>query len=664
MVRIGVFAGTTEGRNIVNYLINQGVNVTAFVATEYGESLLNTSEAVVHCGRMNQEEMEIVVRENKFSLVIDATHPYAQIATKHIVLACENSNIKYLRLLRRSDLSEQESFESTDEIIHYLNDLEGNILLTTGSKELKEYCRIRNFKERLYVRVLPMEDSLKICSDCGIMPSHIIAMQGPFLEEFNRSLIKMYHISYLVTKDSGIQGGFQEKISAAKEEGIKALVLRRPVKEQGYSFEEMVEYLKNTFQLHLKPRFSIIGIGTGARKLLTMQAVEALKQSDCVIGAKRMVEAVSTYAKNSYHEYVPKKILEFVKAHPEYRQYAIVLSGDINVYSGAKKLRTALKDYEIEPVCGISSITYFLSKLNESLENVTLLSLHGREGALISTVRTMQKVVVLLSKENSIRAVCEKLCEYGLGKVKVTLGERLSYEEERIVKGTAEDFQHIITDPLCLAYIYNEDYEQTITPGIPEEHWIRGNIPMTKEEVRTISLSKLKLKKDAVLYDIGAGTGSVAIEAGRFLSEGKVYAIEKEEEGISLIKANQKKFMTDQVIPVHGMAPEAFASLEAPTHAFLGGTNGKLKAIIDALLAKNPKVRLVITAVSLETIAEAVTCLKEFNFGESDVVTLSVSKAKKLGSHQLMLGQNPITVFTCQYPRNTIEKVKYKVGRI
>lgn len=657
MVRIGVFAGTTEGRNIVNYLISQGVTVTAFVATEYGETLLNTSNAVIHCGRMEQDEMELIMRENRFSLMIDATHPYAQVVTKHIVSACDNTNTKYLRLLRKSDLSKQESFDSIDEIVNYLNNQEGNILLTTGSKDLKEYCRIRNFKERLYVRVLPMEDSLKICSDCAIMPSHIVAIQGPFSEEFNRSLIRMYHISYLVTKDSGLQGGLQEKISAAKEEGIKALILGRPVKEQGYSYEETIEYLKNTFQLHLKSKFYLIGIGTGARKLLTMEAIEALKQSDCVIGAKRMVEAVSMYAKNSYHEYVPEKILEFVKIHPEYQQYAVVLSGDINVYSGAKKLRTALKDYEVEPICGISSVSYFLSKLHESLENVTLLSLHGREGALIATVRTSQKVVVLLSRENSIRTVCEELCEYGLSKVKVTLGECLSYEEERIIEGTAEDFRHIMTDSLCLAYIYNADYEQTITPGIPEEHWVRGNIPMTKEEVRIICLSKLKLKKDAILYDIGAGTGSVAIEAGRFLSEGKVYAIEKEEEGIALIKANRKKFMVDQVIPVHGIAPEVFDALEAPSHAFLGGTNGKLKAILKALLVKNPKVRIVITAVSLETMAEAVTCLKDFDFCETDVVTLSVSKAKKLGSHHLMYAQNPISVFTCQYPRNTIEKI-------
>lgn len=651
MVRIGVFAGTTEGRNIINYLTNQGVAVTAFVATEYGETLLNTSKSVIHCGRMDQDEMELFMRKNRFSLIIDATHPYAQVVTKHIVLACEKTNTRYLRLLRRSDLLKEESFDSIDEIVCHLNKQEGNILLTTGSKELKEYCKIKNFKERLYVRVLPMKDSLKICTDCGILPSHIIAMQGPFTEEFNRSLIRMYHISHLVTKDSGTHGGFQEKISAVKAEGIKALILGRPVKEQGYSFEETMEYLKNTFQLYLKPKFSIIGIGTGEKKLLTMQAIEALKQSDCVIGANRMVEAVSMYAKNSYYEYVPEKILDFVKAHPEYQQYAVVLSGDINVYSGAKKLRTALKDFEIEPICGISSITYFLSKLSESIEDVALLSLHGREGALISTVRTNQKVVVLLSKENSMKTVCEKLCEYGLGKVKVTLGERLSYEEERIVEGIAEDFKHIMTDALCLAYIYNAGYEQTIMPGIPDEQWIRGSIPMTKEEVRMVALSKLKLKKNAILYDIGAGTGSVAVEAGRLLTDGKVYAIEKEEEGIFLIKANQVKFMVDQVIAVHGMAPEVFDTLEAPTHAFLGGTNGKLKSIVDALLAKNKEVRIVITAVSLETIAEASSCVKDYDFIDSDVVNLSISKAKKLGTHHLMFGQNPITLFTCQYPR-------------
>ena len=654
MVKIGVFAGTTEGRNIVNFLTSQGIDVTACVATEYGETLLKDSKATILCGRMEQQEMEMLLIEKQFSLVIDATHPYAQVVTKHIKQACEHTKTEYLRLLRRSEEGKQENFTTIEELVKYLNDTEGNVLLTTGSKELSTYCKLMKEINRLYVRVLPMEESLKICTECGIQPSHVIAMQGPFTEEFNRSLIRMFQIQYLVTKDSGMQGGFREKIDAAAQEGVQALVLGRPELEHGYSYEETIQYLEEQFFVYLKPRFSMIGIGTGDTKLLTVQAIEALKQSDCVLGAKRMVEAVAKYAKDTCCEYTPEKILEFVKTHPSYKRYAIVFSGDISIYSGAKKLREALLGYEVESICGISSIAYFLSRIKESFEDVTVLSLHGRESAFLSKVRTTNKMVVLLSRENSIAMLCKKLYAYGLGNLRVIVGERLSYDEERILEGTVDDFRELQTDSLSVAYFENPSYENDVTCGIPEEEWIRGNIPMTKEEVRTVCLSKLNLKKDSILYDIGAGTGSVAIEAGRLLSEGKVYAIEKEAEGIELIKANQKKFFVDQVVPIHGVAPEALDSLEMPTHAFLGGTSGNLKEIIEVLLSKNKEIRMVLTAVCLETIAEATTCLKEYEFLESEVVTISISKSKKLGAHHLMFAQNPITIFTFQYPQNLV----------
>lgn len=654
MVRIGVFAGTTEGRNIVNFLTSLGIEVTACVATEYGETLLKDSNATILCGRMEQQEMEMLLKEKQFFLVIDATHPYAQVVTKHIKQACEHTKTEYLRLLRRSEEGNQENFATIEELVDYLNNTEGNVLLTTGSKELSSYCKLMKDINRLYVRVLPMEESLRICTECGIAPSHVIAMQGPFTEEFNRSLIRMYQIQYLVTKDSGMQGGFREKIDAAKQEGIQALVLGRPEVEHGYSYEETIQYIEKQYSVCLKPKFAILGIGTGDTKLLTTQAMEALKQSDCVLGAKRMVDAVAKYAKHTYCEYAPEKILEFVKNHPSYKRYAIVLSGDISIYSGAKKLREALKDYEVEPICGISSITYFLSRIKESFEDVTVLSLHGRETAFLSKVRTTKKMVVLLSRENTIASVCEKLYAYGLRNLRVIVGERLSYEEERILEGTVEEFRHLETDSLSVAYFENPSYDNGVTCGISDEEWIRGNIPMTKEEVRTVCLSKLDLKKDSILYDIGAGTGSVAIEAGRLLLEGKVYAIEKEAEGVELIKANQKKFLVEQVVPIHGVAPEALDSLETPTHAFLGGTSGNLNEIIEALMKKNKEIRMVLSAVSLETIAEATACLKEYEFLESEVVTISISKSKKLGTHHLMFAQNPITVFTFQHPQNLV----------
>lgn len=178
-----------------------------------------------------------------------------------------------------------------------------------------------------------------------------------------------------------------------------------------------------------------------------------------------------------------------------------------------------------------------------------------------------------------------------------------------------------------------------------DELFIRGAVPMTKSEVRAVSISKLELEEDSVLYDVGAGTGSVSIEAASFLKKGKVYAIERKEEAISLIKANKERFHAECLEIVEGTAPQAMVSLEAPTHVFIGGTSGSMKEVLSLVLQKNPKVRIVINVLALESLSEILTWLKE-NSIAAEIVQVQVSKAKEAGTYHLMMGQNPVYVIS------------------
>ncbi|MCI9162251.1 MAG: precorrin-6Y C5,15-methyltransferase (decarboxylating) subunit CbiT [Lachnospiraceae bacterium] len=178
-----------------------------------------------------------------------------------------------------------------------------------------------------------------------------------------------------------------------------------------------------------------------------------------------------------------------------------------------------------------------------------------------------------------------------------------------------------------------------------DRYFIRGKIPMTKSEVRAVSLSKLELEKDSVVYDIGAGTGSVAIEAALYARQGHVYAIEQKREGCELIRRNQEKFGVGNLTVLEGRAPKALRELPAPDRVFVGGSGGELGGILDLVWEKNPRARAVVNVLALETLA-AVWEYLEHRRLEAEIVSIQVSRAKKTGNYHLMQGQNPVYIIT------------------
>ena len=231
------------------------------------------------------------------------------------------------------------------------------------------------------------------------------------------------------------------------------------------------------------------------------------------------------------------------------------------------------------------------------------------------------------------------------------VGENLSYENEKIFAKPASELTEYKGDPLSVICAVNENAGTRLeTHGIRDEEFIRGKAPMTKEEVRTVSLSKLRLQKDSVCYDVGAGTGSVSVEMALRAWKGQVYAIEKKEDALALLKENKRKFAADNLEIVPGTAPEAMVELPAPTHAFIGGSSGNMNEIIRLLLDKNPEVRIVINCITLETVSEALETAKEFGFEENEIVQLSAARSKAIGRYHMMMGENPIYIITLQNP--------------
>ena len=648
MKHICIFAGTSEGRRLIERLTGRGARLTACVATDYGEALLGGLEDVrVLAGRLDEAQMEALFAEEAFDLVVDATHPYAERATENIAAACRAAGVEYMRLARESSADEADGVFVPDvaACVAYLKTTEGNILLTTGSKELPAFCADEAFRSRVYARVLPMPNSLQICADCGVAPDHIIAMQGPFTEALNLSMLNAIGAKLLVTKDTGSAGGYEAKINAALRAGARAVIIGRPAQREGRSLDEIAADLEARFALRPAPKkVTLAGIGMGGAATRTLGLEKALREADCVIGAKRMLEAVDCAGKAAHAAFLARDIARLIREDGESRRFLVLLSGDTGFFSGAKGLLQELSDMDVAVLPGISSLQYFCAKLGRSWEDVRPVSLHGREADLAGAVRKNPAVFVLVGGEDGAKGALARLVEAGLGHLSAAVGERLGYPEERITRGTAAALAAGDYDVLSVILVENPDWgKEIVSQGLPDEAFDRDDTPMTKSEVRAVSLAKLALTRDAVVYDVGSGSGSVTVEAARLASRGCVYAVEMKPQAAALTRQNVQKFHLENVRVIEGKAPEALEALPAPTHAFIGGSSGNMGDIVRCLLAKSPRVRIAANAVTLESVAELSDIARRFD--HSDIAEIAVSKPRQLGRYRLMTAQNPVYVF-------------------
>lgn len=390
----------------------------------------------------------------------------------------------------------------------------------------------------------------------------------------------------------------------------------------------------------------LIGIGMGGNGTLTESARKHIEASDILIGAKRMLEGVLSYGKECFVSYKPEEIGAFLKDRADFSQAAVLLSGDVGFYSGAKKLIKELNEFEVELVPGITSVVYFASRLKVAWENVCFASAHGKRVNQIQRIQRNEKCFFLLDGAKGLKCLCDKLIYYGMDEVILHVGENLSYENERIVSGTPDDLKDLETGYLVVVLVENKNPKNWALRSIPDSEFIRTKVPMTKSEVRTVSIGKLQLVEDSVIYDVGGGSGSVSIEMALQAPDIQVYSIEKKEEALQLMEENKRKFAADNMEIIEGLAPEALEMLPTPTHAFIGGSSGNMKDIIDCILNKNPDCRIVINTIALNSLAEVLAILESYQGYEHEIIQLQTSVSKRVATYEMMMGQNPIYIIT------------------
>jgi precorrin-6Y C5,15-methyltransferase (decarboxylating) len=342
-------------------------------------------------------------------------------------------------------------------------------------------------------------------------------------------------------------------------------------------------------------------------------------------------------------------IFRFIAAS-DYPVLGALFSGDAGFYSGAGPLIPLLREeeYPFTVISGVSSLAYFAGRLGRPWDDVRTLSLHGRRCNITGHVLYHRKTFFLTDTEMNPAAICAVLVRDGLGDLEVSIGERLSYDDERITRGVAGELARKTFDPLSVVWVENPN-PLSFSAGnysIGDEKFIRADVPMTKEAVRAISVSKLMLENDSTVWDIGAGTGSVSCEIAARTRYGRVYAVEKDPEAVALLEENKKKFGLYNMEIVPGSAPDVLKNLPEPDRVFIGGSEGAFEEIIRTILERNPQVRLVINAVTLETLGRMTVLLRDYQFYNTEILQVSAAKAEKIGSCHIMKGYNPVYIFS------------------
>lgn len=673
MKEVLIFGGTTEGRSLSEYLAEAGIAHTICVATEYGEQVLKEHPLVtVQRGRMQEEEIRTLIKAKDYVAVVDATHPYAEVITQNIKAAVKLEVVPYYRLQREmTEVQQYEKlcyFESHEECALALEDISGNILLTTGSKELVAYTSKKILKSRLYIRVIPSIESIRLCQEKGISGKQILALQGPFSSELNEAILKQYNIACMVTKESGKNGGFSEKIQAAQNLNIPIYVISNTKKKDGLSFTEICKELDHICQRSSKKEkdniFEIIlaGTGMGSNGNLTKEVEQEIVQADILLGAERIIcNYEPKLEKKPY--YLASQIIPYLKKQQvenagKRKKVVILFSGDSGFYSGCEKLYQSLKqeikreklDATIQVLPGISSVSYLSASTGVSYHDAAIRSIHGKqdwEQDILVTVKQNAKTFLLTSGVKDIQSLGRLFLENGLEQCVITAGYQLSYPEEEFFELSAEMCCKLTREGLYTCLIQNSEAKtKLLTHGKADEDFIRDKIPMTKEEVREVSICKLRLQEDSVLYDIGSGTGSIAVEVASLSERVRVYAIERKKEAVSLIGQNCNKFSLKNVTVIETFAPGGLEELPMPTHVFIGGSGGNMKELMTVLYEKNPKLRVVMNAISMETICEIREVIEthENKIKDLEIVQLQVSKAKKAGDYHLLQAQNPVWI--------------------
>lgn len=394
----------------------------------------------------------------------------------------------------------------------------------------------------------------------------------------------------------------------------------------------------------------IIGLGPGNEEYMMPVARKKIEQVKHIIGAKRMLQAVhredGTVMGNI------QDTIAFLEEKEKEGDVAVLVSGDPLMYSLTQSIQKdeRSKEWYIQIIPAVGSLQMLGAAFGLTMEEANITSIHGRavkRGAIAKTIAEHRLNFFLCSKEQGPSYLAQICFDYALEDVHFYIGANLTYEEELLEEGIPEEIIGKDYPSLCVVAIENENTKKVKKQGyVSDDAFIRNRTPMTKEEVRLLAIHNLNLEEDSIVWDLGAGTGSISIECARQCAFGEIYAVEYQKDAIEVIEKNKEKFDCMNLHIIEGKALQVIAQLPTPDCVFIGGTKGELKEILEEIRSRKQGIRVVIAAVTMETLSEAVALLNDWN--DVSMLQIQINKSKELGQYHILQPQNPVTLLMAQ----------------
>ena len=455
-------------------------------------------------------------------------------------------------------------------------------------------------------------------------------------------------------EDAAAMAGLSDVAVMDAEAVMGGITITEYVDDEVYTAEMECEKKRKLF---------LVGIGVGGAGAITKETEEAIATAEVLFGAKTVLDNLISFcesvsSKTIIPAYDSLTVVRYMFEHKEVERAAVVFSGDSGFYSGAARLYSTLnrrptykREMEVQLICGISCVSWFASRAGFPWQDWKILSSHGRYCNVIGQVRRNSECFLLLSGAEDLRNTGFMLANAQrkgvLGELQLIYGYELSRPAEKICKCTAQKLTQVTEEGLYVLYIKHLDAENCpVVPGLPDDAFIRGKAPMTSSEIRSLSLCRLGLTSKAVLWDVGAGTGSVSIEAALTCPEGTVLSIEYKQDALDLLEKNRAKYCLQNMEIVKGRAPEALSDLPDPTHVFIGGSGGEIRDILKEVFSRNSEARVVVNCITSETLAALKTALKELVVRDFQCTQVIVNREEMLGHYHYLRAGNPVFIIS------------------
>ncbi|MBI2160288.1 MAG: precorrin-6y C5,15-methyltransferase (decarboxylating) subunit CbiE [candidate division NC10 bacterium] len=401
----------------------------------------------------------------------------------------------------------------------------------------------------------------------------------------------------------------------------------------------------------------VVGVGREGVESLTPRALAIVEKAELLVGGQRLLdgfphvpaERVKLGAKVD-------EVLAAVAARRAERRVVVLATGDPNYFGITRALLRHVPADDLEIVPNVSALQWAFAKAREPWDDATFLTVHGRStDGLVEAVRGQGKVCLFTDEKNTPSAIARILLDAGLGEYRAILCEDLGGPAERVRPLSLHELTSVDAHPLntliLLGPVVGTPEREPVawTPGLPEEVFDQRKPKLgliTKREVRVLSLSRLALRPDSAVWDIGAGSGSVSVEAARLAPRGRVFAVEKNAEDVQIVLANVEKFGVPHVTVVHAHAPEGLKRLPDPDAVFVGGSGGGLSDILAIASARlRPRGRIVVNAITLDTLHEAVSTFRQLGL-EHEAILVSIARSKPLLQMMSFEALNPVYIVT------------------